>query len=348
MGNDHLRHEISDPGNLDPTPPSYYPGIPAAQPTPPTTPKPIEPTQSYSIGHLLKVREQFLRQCGAPRFPVLTPIRGEAPWRRYKMEKPSAVIGRASDADVVLIDSKISRYHARILWENHGRANEFPRCVLEDCRSHNGTYLNRRRIQREYLSDGDLILCANTLLGFYIKDNLEIDYENDLLSRATTDSLTGLLNRVAFEEEAIRAFALAQSHNRPLSVGLIDVDRFKDINDTYGHATGDAVLLHLATLIITSMRASDIPGRFGGDEFAILLPETSLREARAALQDLRTLIERHEFSVFENSLHITASIGLASVRPEVAQWPSLLEEADSFLLKAKAAGSNQVLSSLSQ
>jgi diguanylate cyclase (GGDEF)-like protein len=161
-----------------------------------------------------------------------------------------------------------------------------------------------------------------------------------LRAEADTDGLTGLLNRRAFERLAAAQPGLKTA---TACLILIDVDRFKDVNDNYGHPTGDRVLRQTADLLRSRLRASDIVARFGGEEFAILLPATELSEAIGLARKLRIAIQCTTFATpGGTSLGITASLGIASSQRGPEGWPSLIEHADAALYRAKSDGRNRV------
>jgi diguanylate cyclase (GGDEF)-like protein len=161
---------------------------------------------------------------------------------------------------------------------------------------------------------------------------------DEVALQARTDPLTGLLNRRALTELAQRAMAQAHRHGSPLSLVLIDIDHFKQINDAYGHAAGDAVLVALARLLGGHLRAGDACARLGGEEFLLLLPATSLAQARQVAEKLRTLIASESV---EGGIHFTASFGVCST-DGVADFERLLHRADAALYRAKAAGRDRV------
>lgn len=156
---------------------------------------------------------------------------------------------------------------------------------------------------------------------------------------ARSDPLTGLPNRRHFDlalQERL-AGTLVNRHSDVFSVAILDIDHFKPINDTHGHAVGDQVLKQLARLLDSQMRGSDIAARIGGEEFALLMPETSLQEATRALERLRYAIETHAWQ----PVPITASIGVTGYLPEDSS-ESLMARADNALYTAKHLGRNNV------
>lgn len=276
------------------------------------------------------------------RIPVLLPLRGPTPEKLYILDRQDTWIGRSPEAEIHLNDHLVSRLHARILWENSARPTEFPRCLLHDGGSRNGTFVNRRRINSEPLSDGDRIVVGSTLLAFLVKDTLELDYDSRVLHRATTDSLTFVSSRVAFEEAAVQAMAIAERQEHPLTLCLLDIDRFKQINDELGHLTGDHVLRHLASMILRSVRNSDMVGRLGGDEFAILLVGTEAEATLPVMRQLCDTVAETPCAGVGQPLNYTISIGLAQMAKEHRTWSDLMNAADQQLYEAKRRGRGQV------
>lgn len=156
---------------------------------------------------------------------------------------------------------------------------------------------------------------------------------------ARIDRLTGLPNRLAFEERARAAWRSAVRHQRPLAAVVLDVDHFKRLNDQLGHLAGDAALRWLAQQILRCCRASDIPVRWGGDEFVILLPELDATQAQGLAERLRRLALA---GAPEAGGALAISLGVAERRPDTPSLDVLLDEADQALLAAKRAGRNQI------
>lgn len=158
---------------------------------------------------------------------------------------------------------------------------------------------------------------------------------------AHIDELTGLKNRRAFFDQAQSQIALCEREGMPVSVLMIDADHFKQINDRYGHAVGDAVLRHLAALFLSQCRQSDLCGRLGGEEFAMLLPATSHDQAIALAERLCQACAAQPVVAEEHAVACTISIGVASSGYVLSQ---LMSSADQALYQAKAAGRNRVMS----
>lgn len=168
-------------------------------------------------------------------------------------------------------------------------------------------------------------------------------YVRQLLDLADRDYLTGVANRRAFTDRARTEIQRSRRHKRPLSILLIDADHFKRINDVHGHLVGDAVLVALAKTLEAGARREDIIGRIGGEEFALLLPETALPQARELAERLRRAMAGYPIHAHGKSIEVTVSIGMASVPLDVGDpLTAALGTADSMLYKAKEAGRNCV------
>jgi two-component system, cell cycle response regulator len=172
----------------------------------------------------------------------------------------------------------------------------------------------------------------------------EIATKNQQLEEmAHTDSLTCLPNRRALEDWAIRQLRGAARHGFPLWVVHVDLDSFKDINDTFGHDAGDVVLQKFAEILKANTRASDICGRMGGDEFLIVMTHVEREHIQSTIEPLREELASHVFTFGGRNVSITASFGIAGFRGGEAQaFNMLVQQADKALYEAKRAGGNQV------
>lgn len=151
---------------------------------------------------------------------------------------------------------------------------------------------------------------------------------------AITDPLTGALNRRGIKASLLEAMAQADRYQRPLSIAMLDLDDFKYVNDRYGHSMGDEALRQVVRVVSRSLRSPDRLGRFGGDEFLLLLPETRLPEAHKLIARISKVLRETEFDVHGTRLDLTASIGAIEFRPgEPLQ--SLLTRLDQKLYRAK-------------
>ena len=161
-------------------------------------------------------------------------------------------------------------------------------------------------------------------------------------ARATHDRLTGVPNRETLLTTLAAEIERAARHYQPLSVAFIDIDRFKPINDNYGHNSGDAVLRQVAGLVADSVRASDTFGRYGGEEFMLILPETTPEDAFGLAEDLRALVMQEPMRIAgDQSIKTTVSIGIAGGRGSGLQIDMLVDRADAAMYAAKSLGRNR-------
>lgn len=165
---------------------------------------------------------------------------------------------------------------------------------------------------------------------------------NELQRLATVDELTGAFNRRGLFQLAQREVERALRYHRPLTAMMLDIDHFKSLNDTWGHLVGDRVLQALVERCRENLRALDIVGRYGGEEFFFLLPETDLAEALTVAERLRRAIEEMRVVFGENAVSVTVSIGVAAMTPTITDLTMLIECADRALYLAKQAGRNCV------
>jgi diguanylate cyclase (GGDEF)-like protein len=256
--------------------------------------------------------------------------------RRYVLDRPVTTIGRGRDNDIVLPSDCVSRQHARL---EHRPAGLF----AVDLTSTNGTYINdATKLTGEHrLSRGDQLKVGDTIFKFLSGSDVEAQYHDIIFRMTITDGLTNLANRKQLDGLLNDEIPRAQRHNRELALLMFDIDHFKNINDTYGHLTGDSVLRGLALILQKRLRPNDKLGRYGGEEFCAILPETSLQSAAKIAEELRALIAAHIFVAEESQLRVTLSIGVASLAAGM-QPDDLYKSADEMLYKAKRSGRNKV------
>jgi two-component system, cell cycle response regulator len=173
------------------------------------------------------------------------------------------------------------------------------------------------------------------------KELMETNKRLELLS--ITDGLTNLYNHRHFQDELARAFEESQRYQRPLSLAIVDIDFFKKVNDSHGHAVGDEVLKSLSRIFQKSIRSADLAARYGGEEFAVMMPETNLSEAIVFAEKIRTLVEERAVETQAGPISATVSIGVATVpHSQIRSAKELIVAADKALYRAKKNGRNQV------
>lgn len=182
------------------------------------------------------------------------------------------------------------------------------------------------------------------LFGAFISDtSAQKRIKDEMMRAARHDYLIGCLNRLGFMERAHQELSRAKRNHRPLSLIVMDIDHFKRINDTQGHQGGDKVLSELLGALGESLRAQDVFGRVGGEEFFILLPETGNAEAALVAERLRLALAQHAFICNRTAVPVTASFGSASLRAD-DDLDRLIQRADRRMYQAKNAGRNRVIS----
>ena len=267
-------------------------------------------------------------------FACLVVIRGEPFARKFEIRREPVIIGRSSSCDVQVGNTSVSRQHCRIWFEGENYH-------IQDLGSTNRTLINGRPIDNRPLANGDRVTVGETVLKFVLGDDVEAVYHEELYTRATEDPLTGIGNRRLFEEALARELALCRQHGTPLSLTIVDIDNFKDINDRFDHATGDAALCQLGALLTEHGRDVDTVARLGGEEFGVIEPGLEVAEAARRAEALRARIEASTLACEGHALTMTVSIGVAEMTGEV-DAPTLFKLADRALMRAKQEGRNRV------
>ena len=171
--------------------------------------------------------------------------------------------------------------------------------------------------------------------------NMMRDLNEALREASTHDALTGLGNRRLLVDRLKKEAERFIRYQRPFSIAMLDVDHFKSINERYGHEVGDGALIELARVLDAEIRDSDLCGRWGGEEFLILLPETGTPEATLVMERVRSAVERLTIRVQDESVGMTVSIGIAQHSPNNS-YSDTISQADHALLEAKRGGRNQL------
>ena len=270
------------------------------------------------------------------RAPSLVVVSGYALGSIHTLSNEPITIGRDPDNEIVIEDVGASRQHVRI--ERLGE-----RAVGRDLGSKNGTFVNDEQIEEKLLQDGDLIHVGRTTYKFLAGNNVEVSYYEGLHEVAMQDPLTELPNRRYFDEVLNREFARAKRHGRKLVLLLADLDRFKNINDTYGHVAGDVVLREFAALIRGRVRNSEFFACYGGEEFAFIMPEADIEGAWIFAETVRRKVSETAFPCGDGDLTVTVSIGGAALADGMKGAEDLLNAADERLYEAKRAGRNRVV-----
>ncbi|HTU58778.1 MAG TPA: GGDEF domain-containing protein [Polyangiales bacterium] len=262
--------------------------------------------------------------------------------RRHVLDQEVVTIGRDRENDIVLDSDSVSRRHARV-------EHRDGRIYLTDLDSTNGTYVNddNEPVRDTQLRRGDQVKIGDTIFKYLSGSDVETQYHETIFNMTITDGLTDVGNKKRLDQLVEKEIPRALRHNRELALLMVDIDHFKDVNDTYGHLAGDSVLRDLAGIMAKRLRPDDELGRYGGEEFAAILPETSLGGALKIAEDLRGLVEQHRFIVEGEQIRVTVSIGAAALKQGM-DAKAFFRAADEMLYKAKNGGRNKVCPAMTE
>ena len=298
--------------------------------------QPSEETEWFTETLPTTINEVTLEPA-APLVPMLIVLNGKDKGKRFPLEKRESVFGRDPEGELFIKDSQISRKHGRVHILDD-------KVELEDLNSTNGIFVDGTAIERCTISSNSRIQVGNTLLKLAYKDPSELEMEEELYKAATTDALTGIMNRRAFMEAAQQDLSYAHRNQQGISLLMVDADHFKKVNDDYGHPVGDLVLKTIAQFLNQTIREEDRLGRYGGEEFIMLLRGKKGDHAAEFAERLRKGVADQKIPVEEDSISITISIGFCSGSgEELIDLENLISKADTALYKAKSLGRNQIV-----
>ena len=264
--------------------------------------------------------------------------------KRYPLTETQNVVGRSPTVQIIINEASVSRQHARFVLVGDN-------VVVEDMGSSNGTFLNDVRTEGQVpLKDGDIVRLGTVLLKFFAHDNVDSVMHDKIYRMATIDAGTQIFNKQYLLDALDSEFKFSSTYSRELSIIYYDLDHFKPVNDTYGHNAGDFILRESAALVKAAVRKDDILGRFGGEEFVIILPNTDARTAADLAERIRMKHETHVFQIeYEKdgakkkvNHKQTISMGVAQLKPGIASTKEFLEVADKKLYTSKQTGRNRV------
>ena len=265
--------------------------------------------------------------------PRLIVVSGLLLGHQVEIAGAPVTIGRAPDCTIALPHPSVSRLHCRI-WREDGRFH------IQDLESTNRTFLNGKPVTRAELRDGDQIGVGSNALKFFIGESMEARYHDELIDLAIYDSLTGFFNRRHFLGLLGDEIEKAKG-GRALCLLMLDLDYFKTINDRHGHLAGDQALSGIAQLLREQSPVDAVTGRFGGEEFSMMLRDTTLAQALAVAEKLRAAIAAQPLALRDLRLPLTMSIGVAAHAAGMDS-AALLRAADEQLYRAKQGGRNRV------
>ncbi len=271
------------------------------------------------------------RAAGRP--AALVVIYGPDVGRKIDVRGRALSIGRSSACDIPLELKSVSRRHAEVTTRGE-------RVFLRDGGSTNGTYLNDGRVDEAELRNGDLIKIGRVIFRFIAGSNIESLYAEEVYRLKSVDGLTQVFNRRHFLDALEREISRCQRHHRDLALLLIDADRFKEINDRFGHVAGDAVLKEVASVMKRLIRREDVLARYGGEEFALILPEAGGGLALRTAEKIRKKISSRRFRHDGRAISLSVSIGIAPLGDRAKSATELIARADEKLYEAKRKGGN--------
>jgi diguanylate cyclase (GGDEF)-like protein len=315
--------------------------------TPITIPSPPRRGDGYSSTseiEIPKLARKVLEAENANRQPCLVILGGLDMGRVIPVTDQGVVIGRDETCELALSDDAISRYHLEVHLTAPGLVS------IRDLDSTNGTFVRGKRVHSADLSDGDkLFLGRSTVLKLVVHDDLDLSYQRELYESSTRDGLTGTFNRRYFTEKINSDLSFGRRHGLPLSLLMLDIDHFKQVNDTYGHDVGDEVLRSFSKTVTRSIRTEDVLARYGGEEFAIIAQGTDFEGGRALGERIRQAVGASTIghSMTDGSgINITVSTGVASLKSgRAADAAVMIAIADGNLYAAKSAGRDRVVAS---
>lgn len=272
----------------------------------------------------------------APYLVVLFPLEM---YRSFALPRQAVRVGRSQECEISIPDNLLSRHHCEIEWDGQ-------KIWLKDLNSTNGTFVDGSPVQsRIELSPDSRLMIGQLVLKVEFKDPTEVEREKALYAAATTDALTHIPNRRFFMEQSLGELARAKRQQQTVHSIMIDIDFFKKINDTWGHAAGDFVLREVAAIFDRERREEDLLARFGGEEFIFLLSNISAEQAHAFAERLRCAVQKQRLVWQEQLIPVTISVGVASSPAStVDSLDQLFAAADNLLYQAKREGRNRVCS----
>jgi diguanylate cyclase (GGDEF)-like protein len=274
-----------------------------------------------------------------PRVPALILYDGDEIGGLHSLTKDETVIGRTAGCDIVIPETRVSRRHAMIRRTRPG-SDEFE---IIDLGSTNGTFLEGQLVQRSILQSGDKVVIGGRTLSFSMLDKADLSYQSRIVQMIHVDELTGLLTKRSLFRALETEITRAQRYHHPICVLMMDLDHFKQVNDTYGHLVGSDCLAEVGRLIRESTRETDVSGRYGGEEFVTFLPESDTAAGLVVAERVRETLEHHVFQHAGGTYRVRISIGVAAWPSDGDDLESVVRAADIALYAAKAGGRNRCL-----
>ena len=265
-------------------------------------------------------------------------IAGEGIGRFIKLDRDEHIIGRDPKlADIFFLDDTISKQHARVCIRDGA-------VVIQDLGSSNGTFVDGDEVDEAVLRDGArVVLGQSTVLTLTFQDELGEQFQQKMYESSTRDQLTGAYNKATFFDLINSEMHFALRHRTNYCIVMLDIDHFKNINDTYGHVAGDEILAQVADVIGGVTRDESLFVRYGGEEFIVGERDADLGTGAVVAERIRKAIGEHGFETSAGTIDVTVSLGVADLTTiDELDGLRLVEAADSALYEAKEGGRNRV------
>ncbi len=274
---------------------------------------------------------------GSRSAPVLLQYDGGAAGKKFILTTNIVIMGRKADKVQVWIDdASVSREHCQL--EFNGT-----QAIVTDLGSLNHTFVNDKMVvQSAELCHGDMLRVGNVRLRYFAHGSADQLLFDRIYRMAVQDRMLEIFRRDYLLEKLEEEFRSAKISQGEISMAFLDLDKFKSINDTFGHDAGDTVLKEVCKVIKPLLRPTDVFGRYGGEEFCIIMPQLGLDQAYAFSEKVRTSVQAARIDYEGTTIPITVSIGVASYAPSMAASMDLVKLADSLVYESKSGGRNKV------
>lgn len=258
----------------------------------------------------------------------------------HLLEEGKTIIGRSPDVTIPVNDNRVSRRHLCISVQGDV-------ATIEDLGSTNGTFVNGKRVTTHVLADGDKIQVSSaTIFKFALQDQTENIFHKELYKMAVVDPVTGVYNKRYFQERIKEELSLARRSKGGLALIMIDIDHFKNVNDTHGHLAGDMILHQVAALLRGDIRQEDLLARYGGEEFAVIVRGGTEEQTVQLAERMRKTVESAPITFEEKNIPVTISLGVAALEEghDYTDPNALIQAADECLYHSKQHGRNKTTS----
>ncbi|MCA9213207.1 MAG: GGDEF domain-containing protein [Planctomycetales bacterium] len=261
----------------------------------------------------------------------------DGPCGLWELDRESLTLGRAKDCDIQLDDDSVSREHAVIRHDLDGY-------TIKDLGSTNGTWVNDKRVDSAELTAGDRVRCGSQIMKFLSADHIELQYHETVYKMTTTDGLTNAHNKRYMLDVLERSIARARHCHRPVSLIMMDIDFFKQVNDTHGHLAGDEVLQEFSRRVKEVIDDHHVFSRYGGEEFSLIVDEGSVEDSQSLGKRINEVIQSRPFETNVGPVAVTVSLGLAWTDGSEPMEPQdLIARSDEKLYEAKRGGRNRIV-----